>query len=410
MSQMTIGRVGGDVALDDPETVSETAGRGGRNITFEGTLLGATLADTLALRDELQATIEAGAVIPITWVEDPRIDGYYRPAGGSTRIRSLNDRGFLEFTFSAERIGTAVDLLFRSILVSTIRSNAHGVTAAEAEPFHAPPGGHRIYSGLIGNITRVSEDGDIVVWRDIADTRPTWSSTPADHLKGAARITTGGYVRAGKTIQNNSTDWTLENGLIRVSPNVANGRLDVEHYDGIAWQTKVWQIEVAGGSEFSRWDWVTILRNDPEECVIRLENQRVVGVTPAGGRDLLDLRLRRGSRFVEGRLSRSGSGTLKVRLTTAEAGTAVTPTGASSVVAVRATANDAQGDRYIVGSPIAHTQDLVNGGVSQSAVTALPFFIGAAVDGSLAQAGDTPEDLALQYLGHVAESIIPVRR
>lgn len=177
------------------------------------------------------------------------------------------------------------------------------------------------------------------------------------------------------------------------------GGLEVSHYDGTRWVTRIWQPQL-GGVDIGDWEWMSVLRNDPEECIVRLENSLA-----GGGKNTLDLSLTRGSRFMTGLLTVPTAATLKTVLAVAEAGQTVTPTGASSAVAVEAAANDAFGHRYVVGSPSTHTADTTNGGLSIASVTQLKFFLGSEVAGSAAVAGDTSESLCLQYLGLVAESV-----
>jgi hypothetical protein len=87
------------------------------------------------------------------------------------------------------------------------------------------------------------------------------------------------------------------------------------------------------------------------------------------GRFTVDLTLRRGSRFVELYVQGQTSSTLKAVLTTPEASTAGTGF-------VRVTANDANGNRAIVGSARTFTADTTNGGLSKASTTTLDAFLG----------------------------------
>ena len=220
MPTLTIGHVGLIGAdLDDVEQLSGASNANGRTLDLAGTALGTTLAETKGLRDEIMAIANhADQLVPITWSGDANLDGFYRINSASFDVAALHDRGFIRFRISAELVGLAGDIVFRSVLSTGVISNDHGLTAAEVEPFHAPPAGHGAYSAVIGSVTRKSEDGDLAVYRDITDTRPLWSSTPANYLKAAAKVTVDDIVRTGLNIPNNPADWTLENGLVRVRP------------------------------------------------------------------------------------------------------------------------------------------------------------------------------------------------
>jgi hypothetical protein len=411
MSILTIGRVGlAGVDLDDPEQLTGASSPAERGIEISGTALGSTLAITKGQRDELIAVANLPEpAVPVTWTGDPTLDGFYRIKNSSFDIRALHDRGFVTFRVSAQYVGAAGEIVFRSKVVGTVLANDHGVTEAESAPFHAPPLGHYAYnpgSTVPSSFTRTGADGAITVYVDVDfAVSPFWSVSPANYYAGAARITVDSTLRAGLTCPNSPDDWQLENGLVRVTPNGSGGRLDVEHHDGTSWETaKTWRIQ-SGGSDVGEWDAVRILRNTPEECSIRLTRD-----VSSGGEITLDLSLRRGSRFVVGYLRRHASATLKVVLASAETGQNVTPAGASSAVAVERSSNDGDGNRYVVGSARSFTADLATGGLSKASTTTLDFFIGSEIDGSSAASNDTSEDLALQYLGTLSEREIATPR
>ncbi len=121
----------------------------------------------------------------------------------------------------------------------------------------------------------------------------------------------------------------MNNALVNVTPSASAGVLDVQAYTGGAWHSKLWTISVAG-SAVAAWDSATILRNDVEQCILRLTASR----NP--GRATLDLTLRRGSRIVEGYLQSGSSATLAVHRQTLETNTSFAASGY-----VVATSNDA---------------------------------------------------------------------
>jgi hypothetical protein len=101
---------------------------------------------------------------------------------------------------------------------------------------------------------------------------------------------------------------------------------------------------------------------------------------------------------------------MKVMRDTTEASTAITPTGATSSVGVRATADDGDGNRFIIYTPQAHTDDTTNGGVSVAATQQIRFCIGFEIGGSAAATNDTANKLALQYFGYFGERVRAVWR
>ena len=405
MTQLIIGRI----AITNLRELNRSTAADSDTVTFKGRLFGSMLEDVMTIRDELQALAAGRQIVAITLDTDSRTDGFYRLVSGSVQVGHLFDPFMFDFLVDATRLGTDGDLMFRSKLVGTVAQNDHGITEAEAAPFHAIPSGAYGYnpgSTVPTFVTRTGAEA-VRVFRDVDfAVDPWWSVAAADFYDGGAFIEIGGpNARSGVTAPNFPNDWQLSNNLIRVSPNGTGGRIDMEVHDGAVWETaKVWRIQ-SGGTDVGQWDAVRILRNAPEECAIRLTRD-----VAAGGEITLDLTLRRGSRFVTGYLTRHASATLKVVLATAEVGQTVTPTGASSAVGIERTTNDSDGNRYIIGSARSFTNDLTNGGLSKASTTTLDFFVGSEVDGSSAQSGDTSEDLCLQYLGVLAEHLIGAPR
>ena len=406
MAVLTIGRVGLDpVTVDDPTGIRVRSRRGSRIVTIAGDLAAASLADTLALRDELAATVDATKSVPVTWTGDSRLDGFWIPRAAAMSVESLQASGWVPFDMDLEFVGTSADVQMQSVITAAVRSNAHGVDASEAEFWLAlPTGWDQFDDGQVAPtfLTRSGVDAVTVV-RDVAtSTHPTWGIAPANALKGAATIKVSGYVRAGLSCPNSPDNWELSNGLVRVTPNGTSLRWDVATHDGTQWDSaKTWRLFVGGSEITGSWSAISILRNDPEACAIRLVRRTLT----------FDFLLRRGSRYVELIVTRyAQAASMKVVKATAEAGTSITPTGATSAVAVRATSNDADGNRYVLGSALAHTQDLTNGGITWSNITTVDCFIGAEVGGLSAASGDTAADLALQYLGWVGERVVAVRR
>jgi hypothetical protein len=192
--------------------------------------------------------------------------------------------------------------------------------------------------------------------------------------------------------------WALSNGLVNVTPGVS-GTLDVQAYTASAWHSKEWNVSVAGSaSSITSWDGATLLRNDPEMCILRL----VKGMSP--GRATLDLTLRRGSRFVEGYLQTGTAATLAAYRQTLETNTSFAASGY-----VTATGDDADGNRFTVGSARSFTAH-ANGGVLKAATTSMDFWIGVAAGGGSAVSGDAATDLRNQYVSCMPEAVYGVRR
>jgi hypothetical protein len=346
----------------------------------------------------------ADRFVPVTFSSKARLDGFYRVR--NVKADYVNYQGnqilALDWTVDLDRVGTEFEVDHESRLSGPqTRVTAHAVVG---ERWLAPPLGHYGFwsgSSLPSAVTRTGLDGALAVYRAVPATHPRWGTTPVGMLAGRVRFTDQNALeRTGVNLTPAATGWELSNGLIKVTPTnfgVGNSDLLVSSYTGGAWRDKTWTVRL-NGAHMGAPRSVTILRNTLEQMVVR-----VMWASTAPGRTTLDITLRRGSRFLELYLRTAVSSTLAVRLAVPEAGTAGTGY-------VRATADDANANRYVVGSAQTFTNDLVNGGLSKAAVTALDAFVGVAAGGAAAVAGDQPDHLMAQYLGSPNELVIPVRR
>lgn len=351
-----------------------------------------------------------GALVPVNFVNATEHDGYYRVVDVGTDVTdwtragqpaSVVDAGLFTWTLRLESVGPANAVDLESRLAAPGRANDF---AQAGERWHAPAGGHIAYTtpdGLpSGSVTRTGEDGALVVYRGVPDTASArWGCALADYQKGRVRFTVDGYERVGlSTIAAAASGWQLSNGLVRISP--GSGTFLLAQHDGAGWSAgKAWNINRGGSASASAIgiDGISVIRNDFEAITLRAVDSR------GPGRNLLDITLRRGSRFIECYLQTDASSTLAAVLSSAEAGTAGTGY-------VAATANDGDGDRYIVGSARTFTGLTTAGGIQKTGATFLDFYLGVVLGGSGAVAGDQAAHLHDQYIGAGAEMVTGVRR
>jgi hypothetical protein len=368
-----------------------------------------TRAEWAARREDVIGLL--GNVLPVTFTNAAEHDGYYRVTDVGADVvdwtragqpAGTSQAGYFAWNLRLEGIGPANAVDLESRLAAPGRANDF---AQAGERWHAPAGGHLAYTtpdGLpSGSVTRTGEDGALVVYRGVPDTASArWACALADYPKGRVRFSVGGYERSGVGVRVSSaaTGWELSNGLVRVVPGAGTFALGV--HDGAGWSaSKAWNINRGGSASANAIgvDGVTVIRNDFEAITLRMVDSR------GPGRNLLDVTLRRGSRFIECYLQTDASSTLAAVLSSAEAGTAGTGY-------VTATGSDPDGDRYIVGSARTHTGLTTAGGIQLAAATALDFYLGAVVAGGSAVAGDQAAHLHDQYIGAGAETVTGVRR
>lgn len=363
-----------------------------------------TRAQVTARHDNVNA-LQTGTPIAATFTDKPERNGYYTvKSAASTLTEYRGEQVTADWKISLERLGTAGEVDLQSRLTGAVRLNDFSLTG---ERWHAPPIGHYgYYTGATSpsTMTRASADGTMTIYRNVpANTSPRWGCPPTSYLPGRVRI--NDTTAASATVELEGTNrpipttaWSLSNGLVNVTPTASAGVIDVQAYTGGAWHSKKWNVTI-GGSTVAAWDTASALRNDPEQCILRLTASR----TP--GRATLDLTLRRGSRFVEGYLQSGSSSTLAVYLQTAETNS----TAVASAGYVTATSNDADSNRFAAGSARAFTGH-ANGGVSKATATALDFWLGVAAGGGTAVSGDAATDLRNMYVACMPEATYAVRR
>jgi hypothetical protein len=203
--------------------------------------------------------------------------------------------------------------------------------------------------------------------------------------------------RAGDSSRLTVLNWELNNGLVRARPLAASGILEISAYTGGSWHVKNWDV-LFDAVSLGTFDYASVLNNDYGLVSIRLVKSMNTG------RLYVDLILRRGYRFVEIYVQSEFGGTIKVVRAVAEAGS--NALGGTVI----ASADDADGDKYIVGSSRTFTADIVNGGISIAATPVLDAFVGVIADGTLAVEGDQADDLQKQYIGAPTELTRGVKR
>ncbi len=381
-------------------------GGGGRSLSLAGqeSMPPLTRLQLVGVHDNINA-LETQSPVAVTFTDKPERNGYYQVSSTQSTITEYpTEMLTADWQISLDRLGTAGEVDLQSRLTGVVRLNDFSLTG---ERWHAPPIEHYGYYTGSSNpttMTRTGADGAMTVYRSIpTGAVPRWGCDPLNYLKGRARVTD--TTTPASPIELEGTEravpaaaWALSNGLVNVTPG-ASGTFDVQAYTGGAWHSKLWNVSVAGSaSSITSWDSASLLRNDPEQVIVRLTK----GQSP--GRTTLDLSLRRGSRFVEGYLQTGTSATLAAYRSTLETNTSFAASGY-----VTATGNDADGNRFAVGSARSFTAH-TNGGVIKSSATALDFWIGVAAGGGSAVSGDAATDLRNQYVACLPEATYAVRR
>lgn len=405
-TNLQIGRLGLETDLPHPFAFNDASpSNGGRALSIQGHIKDtADLATAKYFRDEFiyqaRSPLQSG-LVPVISVSDPNLDGFYILESTSLqmshRLGSLQSTGFIPFTANLTKVET---VMFASGLTGGVIQNDHSVVTGD--PFLAPPGGYTTFTPGAGSTrARPSADGTVHSFYSVDETStPFWSVTPANYYNGAAKLRVGNplRLRTGTTVPDDPDNWQIDNAHIRLTGN-SSGEFTIEINDGATWQSSTAFEILEAGTAVGAWDHLTVLRNEPHEVAIRLIQTRN---SATRGRITLDLSLRRGAVFANGLHTTTSSADLKIQRTATDAATAFSPYG------VHDSANDGDGNRWVLGTRHTKTDDLVNGGITRTASTLFDWFVGIELDGSSAVTKDTAADMGAAYIHALAERVSPV--
>lgn len=343
------------------------------------------------------------AIVPVVATDKDIVNGFYVVDSVDCTFTSYKGQAATaDYSINLSRLGTDSELDFESRLIGTSRLTDFAIGA---DKWHAPPlGSYGYYTGATvpSVLVRDGEDGSLPVYRGVpSNTDPRWGCAAEDYMKFAVELVRTDDTAYVGTDHDIADGWVLRNGFVSISMDTTNpGRLAFSTYVSGYSPAKVFALTINGTKVDSAWNSATLIRNDPEEVVLRLTRNN----TPtAPGRSTLDLTLKRGSLAVYAYFQRHASATLGVALGTTEAGTAFTG-------GIRATSNDANGNRYVLASAKTFTGDTTNGGISKASAIAFDFMFGMEPGGSSAVSGNFAANLLQQYIGAPTERLNPVRR
>ena len=374
---MTIGRA---AVNEDPYDLQVS----GNSVSFSF-MLGATDANNgLALIQQLSGLLDNPdePTIPFTWTEDPSFDGFYM-------IESLNITPVMVYLSTGEAV-CSVSMSkvrgfsrpqFETVVTTAVLTNGHGVTA----PLGIGYGGYQPSGyfesdatqsiATISTGTLATEDGTVAFGRSVAPLTTTpWQmfTSPADYYKGQAKIEVKygsiWYPIHGRQIPRGvGLNWRISNGYCRAYP-TQNGtafHLTVETYRSGSWFGSEFGAAIYSAGVFSSFVSIAgttgvaaadpfVVVNTPER--VSIATSSALSAPTSGVSNVFSLRAT--DTWVE--LSIANSTGIGIVRTTNEAGT-----GFAGGVA--ATANNANGLRYLIATPTTSTTDTTKGGITSGA-------------------------------------------
>lgn len=353
------------------------ANTGERTVRWEGRETApsaATQADIAAKQADIMGLIDR--VFAVQFQRKTEYNGFYRFTDTNTQLEKWGEGpAQVRWSLAAQYLGPDNALDLESRLANVVRANDFSLTG---ERWHAPASGHLMYHvGPVApaSLVRTTAFGEsITVYRSIpAGVNPRWGATVAGYQGGRVRFLLNGVERVSPRLPMATTGWELNNGLLRIKPYVgaSNSTLFIAFWNGTAWVERPWDVRIAGDSIVpdTHWQQVVVTRLDPEVVQLRIYIRQ-----PSNGqRAILDLVLRRGSRFVEGYVQRQTSGDLSIAPDVGDTNPNWT-SGTGYVIGPP----DADDNYWITGSARSFTT-FASGGFSKTGVTALDFWIGVVV-------------------------------
>jgi hypothetical protein len=392
-------RIGRFYVVEMEKATEDTAGK--LTLTGQESSPPTTAALVTFLHGQV-AGMQAGQLVPVSFRDKAERNGYYAVASNSSDLTDYQGEVVLaDWQMELDRQGSENEVDIQSRLTGAVRSNDFSLTGTR---WHAPAIGHYAYhTGTTfpsGTVTRTGADGAMTVYTGVpSGINPKWGCTVANYYGGRVRITDTLEVSTENEVEGinrniSASGWSLSNGLINVTPTTSAGIIDVQYHNGTSYVSNTWRLQ-RNFITLPAFDSATILRNDFEECIIRL-----TGTSSGTGRTSVDLKLKRGSRFVEGYMQTSVSTTLKVLPVNTTAATS----GSGYQVQTSGT------HRWTAGSARTMTFDNTNGGISRASTTVFDFYIGVVINAASPAAGDAVTDLRDQYIASMPELTYAVRR
>lgn len=237
-----------------------------------------------------------------------------------------------------------------------LRSNAHSITTA-ANPWVAIPGAAVALDFAHGDDgSALTETGAVTYFIDssgsgLYDSYVSYSVPVADFYDAACLLqytTDSGSTWktvVGRQILNDADGWRASNGRVRVS--IVTGDPRVEWWDSGSglWEATDFEIFYDGSGAWTP-NTVTVLRNSPECVAVR------VHLTHSTGRGTYwDLTVRRGATWVEGFASAIDSDFWGLWRSASE-------NGANITAGVEAAAANAAGNKFVMLTTVAKTNDI----------------------------------------------------
>lgn len=315
---LKVGRFGLDISVAAPMDYRLEGDR----LSFRGYAYGASQEQAQALRQQcvgLQGNPDE-PVVPVRCSWDSSLDGFYRVSRASAEVDPSDDARYrVRYSIECEQVSSFAMPRVEIVTQGVQRSGS--TTVYSGNYWHARPSawdGYTVNSTGVTTYTSevmVGDDGAYSYYVQsaaLSNSTINVTTTTSAYYAAAVSVYEGAslYRVNGRQSYNYPTSWKMSNGLIKVTPSSTTAYLF--HVSGYKMGTASWttgyDVEIGhltGGITWTTDSCATpytmrILRNSPEECVLRLQFQTATALAGSGALSAhqVDLALRRGERGV----------------------------------------------------------------------------------------------------------------
>lgn len=419
---MTIGRI----TFTSPASINEASVQTGqrnsldRSFSFSGILCGtgtgsAYVESSKKLRDELISMGNSDLLLPITYEGDTTMKGFGKISSMSVSPVKLAT-GYFSYEIGFDMKGRPSEMMFESNMSGALLTNSHSITTSSTTygPFHAVPVNTFNYKhdSRPARGLRNTEDGNVSLFYSstLRDNAANWICEPADFYKGASKITIDSTVKTGYLTRNLPTGVEISNGLVKITSGSTSdqSRFNLEFYDNGSY-TSAREIAItldSAGTEWNVWKTVQILRNEPQECVVRFTTYSEDSF--GDGTLTVDVSLKRGAHHAsliisdEGTPDRAPTTRKNLQMITSN-----TMADTSNGYMIESS-TDSSGQKFMIGSPQGYTADATNRQIHLGS-SQFKTFVGYVYNATSPDTHNSADAVRDQYIEGLYENIRLVR-
>lgn len=350
-------------------------------------------------------------VFPLVWTSEAMYDGFYAVEDASWSW--LNDgssrAAVAAWSLTLRRVTDGNAPLVEIAWTAIRRKNYHSIAPAAhyVRRRRDQPGWQSRGTGWTDAARPTSDGFDLYAMSNSVNQTNTAAhlGVADEHYPAAASIEVKGadgtwYPWTGREVSAAAADVRVTNGVVRFGV-TSTGTVRHELWDGTAWDTFDFGVSVSPLSpsyyDCDLWSEPTILRNSLDTVVLRYDARPTsdADYETLAGSASVTVTLLAGELW-------AGLGVITPGINTYVTVAAATTTASTAITGgLRATSNNANGNRYVIACPTSFTTGLADGSLSPAAVAnanAVQFMVAQSLGGSSATGRNTEANIIQDYI------------